>query len=143
MGAKNLKKASELAVLNANYVRESLRDVLHLAYDKPCMHECVFSADKQKEKKGVSSLNIAKCLIDKGIHPPTIYFPLIVKESFMIEPTETESKDTLDEFIKVMIEISELADKNPEAVKKSPVTTRVQRPDELKANKELKIAWKP
>ena len=142
LGKSGLINATEKAVLNANYIKEKLKKFYHLPFDKPCMHECVFSADKQK-KKGVSALNIAKCLIDKGIHPPTIYFPLIVKESFMIEPTETESKDTLDEFIEIMIEIAELADKNPDAVKKAPVTTSVQRPDELKANKELKITWKP
>jgi len=106
------------------------------------MHECVFSAAKQLEK-GVHALDIAKALIDKGFHPPTIYFPLIVKEALMIEPTETESKDTLDRFIEAMKEIAELSQTNPQAVKDTPLTTPVSRPDETKAVRELNLRWNP
>ena len=142
LGKSGLIDVAEKAVLNANYIKEKLKKFYHVPFDKPCMHECVLSACKQKEK-GVSALDIAKYLIDKGIHPPTVYFPLIVKECLMVEPTETESKDTLDEFINVMIEIAELTGKNPDVVKNAPVTTSIQRPDEVKAIKELRIAWKP
>ncbi len=104
------------------------------------MHECVFSAKRQAEK-GIRALDIAKYLIDKGFHPPTIYFPPIVKEALMIEPTETESKETLDEFIEVMIEIAKLAEEHPDVLKNTPVTTPVKRLDEVKAARELKLRW--
>jgi glycine dehydrogenase subunit 2 len=102
------------------------------------MHECVFSAG---ETNGITAVDIAKYLISKDIHPPTVYFPLIVKEAMMIEPTETESKDTLDNFVEVMAEIAALAGEKPDAVKNAPVNTPVQRPDEVKANRELDLRW--
>jgi len=106
------------------------------------MHECVFSASRQL-KKGVHALDIAKYLIDKGFHPPTIYFPLIVKEAMMIEPTETESKETLDEFIEAMVEAAKLAEKSPEKLTGAPRTMPVKRLNETKAARELNLCWKP
>jgi glycine dehydrogenase subunit 2 len=106
------------------------------------MHECVLSAAKQLEQ-GVHALDIAKYLIDKGFHPPTIYFPLIVKEAMMIEPTETESKETLDAFIEVMIEAAVLAKTNPEALHLAPLSMPVKRLDETKAAREPNLRWQP
>jgi len=121
LGAQGLRKASETAVLNANYVMEKLKDFYDLPYKNRCMHEVVFSASRQKEK-GVSALDIAKRLIDFGIHPPTIYFPLIVKEALMIEPTESESKETLDYFIESMRQIAKEAQESPDVLKNAPHT---------------------
>jgi len=132
LGAEGLKKVSEAAVLNANYIKEKLKKYFHLPYDRTCMHEVVFSGQWQKEY-GVSTLDIAKRLLDFGYHPPTIYFPLIVREAFMVEPTETESKETLDEFINTMIEIANEAEKETEKLHNAPLNTPVQRLDEAKA----------
>ncbi len=132
MGAENLKKATQLAVLNANYVRESLRQALHLAYETPCMHECVFS-DKLQQKHGVSTLDMAKRLIDHGYHPPTIYFPLVVSGAIMIEPTETESKEDLDRFIAVFKGIIREAREDGERLRQAPTRTRLRRLDETLA----------
>lgn len=140
MGAEGLKAASEAAVLNANYVRVKLREHFDLPYDTTCMHEVVFSGKKQKEL-GVSTLDIAKRLIDYGFHPPTVYFPLIVKEAMMIEPTETESRETLEAFIEAMISIAEEAQADPEAVKSAPMTTAVSRPDEGRAAREPRLKF--
>jgi len=140
LGKSGLISVSEKAVLNANYIRAFLKDYYDLPFDRVCMHECVFSAKRQAEK-GIRALDIAKYLIDKGFHPPTIYFPPIVKEALMIEPTETESKETLDEFIEVMIEIAKLAEEHPDVLKNTPVTTPVKRLDEVKAARELKLRW--
>ncbi len=138
LGKEGLLEASENAVLNANYIKAKLKDYYDVPYDNGCMHEFVLSASRQLEK-GVRALDIAKALIDKGIHPPTIYFPLIVKEAMMIEPTETESKETLDKFIEIMIELARLAETNPEAFKEFPKTTPVGRLDEVKAAKDLDL----
>ena len=132
LGRKGLVRVSENAVLNANYIMASLKDLYDRKYDRVCMHECVFSASRQV-KNGVHALDIAKALIDRGIHPPTIYFPLIVPEALMIEPTETESRDELNNFITAMREIAELADKSPEKVRECPLTTPVKRLDETTA----------
>lgn len=140
LGKTGLIKVAEYSVLNANYCRVLLKDYFDVPYDKPCMHECVFSAAAHKGK-GVSALDIAKYLIDKGIHPPTVYFPLIVKEALMVEPTETESKQTLDEFIAIMKEIAELVDKDPERLREAPLTTPVRRLDETKAARDLHLRW--
>jgi glycine dehydrogenase subunit 2 len=142
MGAEGLKAASEAAVLNANYIREKLKGWFDLPYDTPCMHEVVFSGKKQKEH-GVSTLDIAKRLIDYGYHPPTVYFPLVVKEAMMIEPTETESRETLDAFIEAMIKIAGEAQEDPEVVKGAPSTTAVSRPDEGRAAREPKLRHIP
>ena len=138
LGREGLIEVSELAVLNANYVMSRLKDVYELPYDQTCMHECVFSASRQLAHD-VHAIDIAKFLIDKGYHPPTVYFPLIVKEAIMIEPTETESKATLDAFIAVMREAAELAVTNPEILKQAPVTTPVNRLDETKAAREQNV----
>jgi glycine dehydrogenase subunit 2 len=132
MGAENLKKASQLAVLNANYIKEKLKGDLHLPYDRPCMHECVFSDQKQHEFK-VSTLDMAKRLMDFGYHPPTIYFPLVVSGAIMIEPTETESKDDLDLFIEAFKEIVREARENPEILHEAPHLCKVKRLDETAA----------
>ncbi|MCG2774893.1 MAG: aminomethyl-transferring glycine dehydrogenase subunit GcvPB [Desulfobacterales bacterium] len=132
MGPENLKKASQLAVLNANYVRKMLRGVLHLAYDRPCMHECVFSDRLQKEQK-ITTLEMAKRLMDYGFHPPTIYFPLVVNGAIMIEPTETESKENIDEFIEAVKSIVNEAKETPELVREAPKKCKVKRMDETAA----------
>ena len=140
LGREGLIEASELAVLNANYVRVRLKDHYDIAVDRICMHECVFSAARQA-KRGVRAIDIAKALIDRGFHPPTVHFPLIVKEALMIEPTETESKETLDAFIDAMIEIAKLAESDPAALTGAPVTTPVGRLDEAKAAREPDLRW--
>ncbi|MDR1168288.1 MAG: aminomethyl-transferring glycine dehydrogenase subunit GcvPB [Heliobacteriaceae bacterium] len=132
MMGKNLKTASEDAVLNANYLKEKLKKAYLLPYDVPCMHEFVLSGDKQKEF-GVSTLNIAKSLMDNNIHPPTVYFPLIVHEAIMIEPTESESRQRLDEFVQVMLNIAQEARTNPEKILSAPHTAPVKRIDETSA----------
>lgn len=132
MMGKNLKRASEDAVLNANYLKEKLKGEYLLPYDEPCMHEFVLSGDKQKEF-GVSTLNIAKSLMDENTHPPTVYFPLIVHEAIMIEPTESENKERLDEFVNVMLKIAKEAKTNPEKLISAPHTTPVKRVDETTA----------
>lgn len=142
LGKEGLIKAAEIAVLNANYCLARLKQYYDLAFNKKCMHECVLSASRQA-KSGVHAIDIAKYLIDKGYHPPTIYFPLIVKEALMIEPTETESKETLDEFIEVMIEVANLAIENPSLVKQAPVHTPVKRLDETRAAREPNLRWTP
>jgi glycine dehydrogenase subunit 2 len=141
LGKDGLVDASEKAVLNANYILARLKDYYEPAYDRICMHECVFSASRQL-KNGVHALDIAKFLIDKGYHPPTVYFPLIVKEAMMIEPTETESKETLDDFIQVMIEAAKLSQTNPEEILSAPKLAPVSRPDETKAAREVNVNWK-
>ncbi len=127
-----LKEASSLAVLNANYVKERLRGVFHLPYDRPCMHECVFSDKFQREHKA-TTLDMAKRLIDYGFHPPTIYFPLVVPGAIMIEPTETESKENLDLFIEAMKSIADEARQNPEMLRQAPTRSKVKRLDEASA----------
>ncbi|HEX6129445.1 MAG TPA: hypothetical protein VF071_10535, partial [Candidatus Limnocylindria bacterium] len=132
-GAAGLRAVSEDAVLAANYLRVRLADAYDLPYDRVCKHEVVFSGRRQKHRNGVNTLDIAKAILDHDIHPPTIYFPLIVEEALMIEPTETESLETLDRFVAVMREIAERAASEPEALKRAPVTTPVGRLDEAGA----------
>ena len=140
MGRDGLIEVSEQAVLNANYIMSRLKGHYDQPYDQTCMHECVFSASRQL-KQGVHAIDIAKYLIDRGFHPPTVYFPLIVKEAIMIEPTETESKETMDSFIAVMIEAAETAASNPEALHEAPLTTPVSRLDETKAAREQNVCF--
>ncbi len=132
MGAKGLKDASSLAVLSANYIKESLKDTLHLPYDRPCMHECVFN-DKNQKEFNVTTMDMAKRLLDYGFHPPTVYFPLVVEAAFMVEPTETESKEDIDQFIDAVKSIATEARENPEILHKAPVKTKVTRLDEVTA----------
>jgi glycine dehydrogenase subunit 2 len=142
LGAKGLKRATEMAVLNANYIKEKLKPYFDLPYDRVCMHECVFSGKRQVAESGVHTTDIAKRLIDYGYHPPTIYFPLIVPEAIMIEPTETESKETLDAFCEAMIAIAHEAKENPQRVKDAPLTTPVSRLDEVLAARKPDVCWK-
>jgi glycine dehydrogenase subunit 2 len=142
MGGEGLKRASEMAVLNANYLMKRLKDSYHLPYDRPCMHECVFT-DRFQEKFHVSTLDIAKRLIDYGYHPPTIYFPLVVKGALMMEPTETESKETLDGFIETMITIAKEAEENPDLLRQAPQRVKVRRLDEVLAARKPKLRWNP
>ena len=132
MGAEGLRAVAENAVLNANYVQSRLKEKYDLPYDAVCMHETVLSG-KRQGTFGVTSMDIAKRLIDYGYHPPTMYFPLIVKEALMIEPTETESKETLDGFIEAMLRIADEAEQNPELLKSAPNTTALSRMDEGRA----------
>ena len=138
LGKEGLIEAAEMAVLNANYIMAKLKPYYDVALDRLCMHECVFTA-KRQAKNGVHAIDIAKGLIDRRFHPPTVYFPLVVEEAIMIEPTETESKETMDSFIQAMIEIAKIAETNPEELKNAPVTMPIFRPDETKAARELKL----
>jgi len=140
LGKEGVRKVGEYAVLNANYLRHKLAKYYDIPYGKTCMHEFVISAKKQK-KNGVSALDIAKRLLDYGFHAPTIYFPLIVEEALMIEPTETESRETLDAFAEAMIKIAEDIERQPEVIRNSPQTTPISRPDEMKAAREPKLRW--
>jgi glycine dehydrogenase subunit 2 len=132
---------SEAAVLNANYLLALLKDTYELPYDRLCMHEFVLSARRLKREHGVTALDVAKRLMDYGFHPPTIYFPLVVPEALMIEPTETEAKETLDEFADAMVAIAREAADNPDVVKEAPHTRPVRRLDEVKAVKELVVKY--
>lgn len=140
LGATGLKEVSEDAVLNANYLKEKLKPHYHLPYDRTCMHEVVFSGRRQKAK-GVHTVDIAKRLLDYGLHPPTVYFPLIVDEALMIEPTETEGKQTLDVFIEAMREIARDAEKNPEILHAAPHNTPVKRLDDARAARNPDLRW--
>jgi len=133
MGCDGLEAVSEYAVLNANYVKEQIKDYLTVPFDGVCKHEFVATAQELKSRYGVSASDIGKALIDRGIHPPTIYFPLIVKEALMIEPVETETKETLDGFIDAIREIVETAKNNPKSIQASPISSPVGRVDEVRA----------
>lgn len=140
MGAEGLKEASEVAVLNANYMMNKLKHHFYLPLDQVCKHEFVLGGLKEDNLE-VSTLDIAKRLLDYGYHPPTVYFPLIVDQAIMVEPTETESKETLDSFIEAMIQIAEEAEKDPQILKGAPHDTPVRRIDEAKAAKDLILKW--
>ena len=142
MKGDRLKQASQDAVLNANYLKEKLKSYYDLPYDCTCMHEFVLSGDRQKAK-GVHTLEIAKRLMDYKFHPPTVYFPLIVSEAMMIEPTETENKSRLDEFADVMIKIAKEVDEAPQNVLCAPHNAPVKRVDETNAARHLDLRWKP
>lgn len=133
LGKTGIREASQNAVLNANYLRCHLKDLYPMAYDATCMHEFVMSLSDLKKKTGISALDIAKGLLDHGIHPPTMYFPLIVDEALMAEPTETESRETLDKAIEVFRSLYQLAQEDPEKLHAAPVTTPVTRLDEVNA----------
>jgi len=142
MGGKGLARVAENAVLNANYLRVALEGSYHLPYKTPSMHEVVFS-DKWQQADGVSTLDIAKRLIDYGFHPPTIYFPLIVSGALMIEPTETEGKEELDAFVAAMEAIAEEARQAPELVREAPHSSPVRRCDEARAARHPVLRWRP
>lgn len=141
MMGKNLKEASENAVLNANYLKEKLKSAYLLPFDEPCMHEFVLSGEKQHNESGVSTLNIAKALMDENTHPPTVYFPLIVHEAIMIEPTESETKEVLDDFVDVMLKIAQEAKNNPKKLISAPHTTPVKRLDETLAARKPNLKY--
>ena len=141
LGGDGLSDMSRLAVLNANYLRAALAGVLELPYPRICKHEAVFSARQVAQAHGVRTLDIAKRLIDYGIHPPTIYFPLIVPEALMIEPTETESKHTLDHFIAALRAILAEAAATPDLVRTAPHTTPIGRLDEATAARRPVLVW--
>ncbi|MCG8634932.1 MAG: aminomethyl-transferring glycine dehydrogenase subunit GcvPB [Desulfobacterales bacterium] len=132
MGGEGLTNASKYAVLNANYIKESLKGTLNLPYDRPCMHECVFN-DKHQQEYHITTMDMAKRLLDYGFHPPTVYFPLVVDAAFMVEPTETESKEYIDQFIDAVKAIAKEAAETPEKLKKAPMLTKVTRLDEVTA----------
>jgi glycine dehydrogenase subunit 2 len=142
LGAPGLRDATRLAVLNANYLRARLRGAYHLAYDTPSLHECVFS-DRYLQETDVHTLDVAKRLLDFGFYAPTIYFPLVVKGALMIEPTETESRETLDEFADAMLRIAEEATTTPTTVREAPHRTRVTRLDETRAARRPVLRWRP
>ncbi len=142
-GKEKMADISRHAVLNANYVRARIKDVLPPAHDRPCMHEVVVTAEKLKREHGVRALDISKRLIDYGFHPPTNYFPLIVPECLMIEPTETESKETLDTFCDALISICREAVENPDLLHDAPSSQIVGRLDETAAVKSLDVRWRP
>jgi len=142
-GRENMSRISRFAVLNANYVQARLREVLPPAHDRPCMHECVLTAERYKREFGVRALDLSKRLIDYGFHPPTNYFPVIVPEAFMIEPTETESKETLDAFCDALIAICREAETNPDLLHNAPTSQIVGRLDEAKAVRQLDVRWRP
>jgi glycine dehydrogenase subunit 2 len=138
LGAAGLKAVSEQAVLNANYLMARLRDVLPAAHGERCLHEFVATAKRLKDERGITAMDLAKRLLDRGFHAPTVYFPLVVPEAVMIEPTETESKQTLDAFAAV---IHEIAAEDPDLLHAAPHTTPVSRPDEVKAAREPVLRW--
>jgi glycine dehydrogenase subunit 2 len=142
LGSLGLLRVAQNSVINANYLREKLKNYYELSSPKRCMHEVVFSCAKQKNK-GATALDIAKKLIDYDIHPPTMYFPLIVKEALMVEPTETESKQTLDAFIEKMIDIDKQIEQDLEKIKSAPYKTPVKRVDETCAARNLDLRWHP
>ncbi len=141
IGREGVPQAAKHAVLNANYMRVKLSDLFPMAYDRICMHEFVMSLEKLKEETGVSALDVAKAMLDHGIHPPTMYFPLIVHEALMVEPTETETRETLDEAVRVLREIWERAHQDPSSMHHLPETTPVCRPDEVAAARNPRIRY--
>ena len=140
MGAEGLKKSSELAVLNANYIKERLKDTLHLAYDRPCMHEVIFS-DKNQKEHHITTMDMAKRLIDYGFHPPTVYFPLVVDGAIMFEPTESESKEDLDQYIDAFKAVAREAKEDPNLLREAPTSTFIRRLDETAAARKPKLCW--
>jgi glycine dehydrogenase subunit 2 len=142
-GASGLREVSEDAVLAANYLKHRIAGVYDLPYDRPCKHEFVASATSLKKRTGVRTLDVAKRLIDHGFHPPTIYFPLIVDEALLIEPTETESVETLDAFAEALLAIAAEAERDPETIRTAPHSAPVRRLDEATAARQPNLRWKP
>lgn len=141
LGLSGIKKVSEDAILNANYLKEKLKTILPVAQDEPCMHEFVLTLKKAAEK-GIHASDVGKRLLDYGIHAPTVHFPLVVPDAFMVEPTESETKDTLDHFIEVMKKIAREIEETPEVVKAAPHTLPVGRPDEVKAARKPILTYR-
>jgi glycine dehydrogenase subunit 2 len=142
LGPDGLRRCAEMAVLNANYLLARLRDAYHVPYDRPVMHECVLS-DHRLGPTGVTTMDVAKRLIDYGYHPPTIYFPLIVHGALMIEPTESESLEGLDRFADALLAIEKEAREDPDRVRSAPHHTRHTRLDETRAARRPILRWQP
>jgi len=143
LGPEGVRRVSEVAVLNANYLMEKLKKLYFLKYDRRCMHEFVLSGSRQLKESGVRTLDISKRLLDLGFHPPTNYFPLIVDEALMVEPTENESRETLDSFVEALAQIARESESEPETVKSAPRNMPVRRLDEVRAAKQPVMRWKP
>lgn len=143
LGASGLKDVTDLAVLNANYLASRLKQHLPLAFDRRVMHEAVFTDRALENKTGIKTLDLAKRLIDYGFHPPTVYFPLVVRGALMIEPTETETKETLDAFVEAIAAIVREAEESPEVVRQAPSLTRLGRLDEARAARRPRLRWRP
>jgi glycine dehydrogenase subunit 2 len=143
LGPEGLKRVSELAVLNANYLAARLRSDFQIAVDRPMLHEVVFTDKEIETQTGVRTLDIAKRLIDYGFHPPTVYFPLVVRGALMVEPTETETKQTLDAFVEALLAIKKEAEQTPDLVKGAPHLTRLGRLDEARAARKPRLRWTP
>ena len=141
LGKQGIKEASGMAVLNANYLMRRIEPAFPPAYNRICMHEFVISLEQTKRDSGVSALDVAKCLLDHGMHPPTMYFPLNVKEALMVEPTETENRETLDEAAKVFLKIKDMIAANPQQLHLCPTTTPIGRPDEVGAARNPKVRY--
>ena len=141
LGAEGIRDAAHMAVLNANYLRVRLSEAYHMAYQETCMHEFVMTLQPEKEELQVSAMDIAKALLDYGIHPPTMYFPLIVHEALMIEPTETESPENLEELISAFMEIHRKAQEDPEWIRSAPHKTEISRLDEVQAARNPKLHY--
>jgi len=141
LGADGIPEAAQSAVLNANYLKERLGELYDMAYDGGCMHEFVMTLSRLKKETGASALDVAKSMLDYGMHPPTMYFPLIVEEALMVEPTETESRETLDEAAEVLKKIYQKAQSDPQALHEAPVKTPVRRPDEVGAARNAKLRY--
>ena len=141
LGKEGIPEAAKNAVLNANYLQEKIRGTFEPAFDRICMHEFVLDLSKFKKETGVSALDVAKTLIDNGMHPPTMYFPLIVHEALMLEPTETESRDTLDEAAAIFRKLYELGYQDPEYMHNAPHNAQIARPDEVRAARSPVVRW--
>ncbi|MCC8061529.1 MAG: aminomethyl-transferring glycine dehydrogenase subunit GcvPB [Clostridiales bacterium] len=141
LGREGIPEAATGAVLNANYMMHELKPYYHMAYDRTCMHEFVMTLEHEKHERNVSALDIAKALLDHGIHPPTMYFPLIVHEALMIEPTETESRETIDEAVRIFIEVLKQSEKTPEQMHAYPQQTPVRRLDEVTAARKPVVRY--
>ncbi|MGI6688498.1 MAG: aminomethyl-transferring glycine dehydrogenase subunit GcvPB [Christensenellales bacterium] len=141
LGKEGIPQASGMAVLNANYLMNKVKDAFPVAYDRICMHEFVLTLEDIKKETGVSALDVAKCLLDYGMHPPTMYFPLVVKEALMVEPTETENRETLDEAAEAFLAIRELIRQDPEQLHLCPQTTPIGRPDEVGAARNPRVRY--
>ena len=144
LGREGIGESAKAAVLNANYLMERLKGAYDIPYgDRPCMHEFVMSLERQQKELGVTAMDVAKSLLDEGIHPPTMYFPLIVHEALMVEPTETESRETLDHAVEVLLEIAQRAKTDPESLHQAPRSTVIGRPDEVQAARKPRLRWQP
>ena len=141
LGREGIAQASGMAVLNANYLMRRVRGAFTPAFDRICMHEFVLTLEDVRKETGVSALDVAKTLLDHGMHPPTMYFPLIVHEALMVEPTETESRETLDGAAEVFKRIRRMIDTEPETLHQSPLTTPIGRPDEVGAARNPKVRY--